>query len=416
MSDLKKVVDLYRLCNCPQYNGEGFSASVIYDEDIRKLIKSILNTNFKAGRFTEIEIDGIDIYDVNELPDSASQINFTFNVAQNSANRFYQSKSDFITTNTLKKGKLPEQFFIVDDNYYSNDNAKPNYILKIEKICHLINNLSKLAHFHDIKNDARGNFYRLVFVLNSESKSSTVVIETNLTEEMLNSDDIDISLITTLVELDDANDAHYVEKINTFRNTVIEYVNATDDSFLNLVNNWNLLNQLYSNNLAVYMSGFSFHKAKKEVSEAEIDFAEKISKVISEIINKSLSIPVSLIAAIAIFKVSNRFEIAVVILGVFLTSLITTLMIISQKKQLNRIIHAKDILFSSFAHRLVDEQSEIKIKLDEAMKALRNNEIFCKRTLITMLCLAWVPTLVGTLIIIAKFKVIDLLIKTLNLL
>lgn len=42
-----------------------------------------------------------------------------------------------------------------------------------------------LAHFHDIKKDSKGTFYRLVFILNSESKSSSAVIETNITEEIL---------------------------------------------------------------------------------------------------------------------------------------------------------------------------------------------------------------------------------------
>ena len=403
MKDLRLVVELYRKSNHPIFNGYYFCAEIPYTKEIKEILTAIISDGFTAGSFKGADVDGQEIYEIQDIPETGSLLTYTFNVTQSSANKFYLSMSDFLQIKSLKKGVMPESYYIVQEDYSSFDNAKNSFIIKVEKICQLIVLLSKLAHFHDIKNDSNGTFYTLVFILHSESKSTSAVIETNLNEKMLDVEEIDLNLINSLVLLSSNTDAHYIEKINTFRNTIIEYVINTNNNFSNIVANWKRICELYSNNLAVYMSAFSFHKAKKEVSEAEIDYADKISKVVSEIATKSLAIPVSLVAAITIFQVSSTSQAFIAFMGVILTAIITSLLAISQKKQLDRISHAKEILFSSITHRLDSEQSEIKQKLDEAKKELKKNEVFCRYVLEIMLSLSWVPVCIGTLGLIVKF-------------
>lgn len=402
MNDFKCVVELFRTSNYPHFDGAKFSASIAYNAELKTLLKQALSRNFTGGSFEEVEIDGVEFYD-DEIPESGSLISYTFKVARRSAEKFYTSRDDFVVINTLKKGEIPEHYYIVGDNYYSFDNFKPEYIVKIEKICLLISYLSKLAHFHDIKSDASGSFYRLVFVLHSESKSSTAVIETNLSPEMLNDNMIDVSLVSGLSQLDTNKDPHYLEKINTFRNTLIEYVSGSNNSFENIVKNWNKISELYTNNLSVYMSAFSFHRARKEVADAEIDYAEKTSKIVSEIANKALAIPISLVASIAIFQIPGEKEAWLTFSGVLLTSSLTALFAASQNRQLARITHAKDTLFSSIDQRLDNEQSDIKLRLHEAKMELNKNEAFCSLTLHFISLLAWMPTSVGILGVLMKY-------------
>lgn len=150
------------------------------------------------------------------------------------------------------------------------------------------------------------------------------------------------------------------------------------------------------------MSAFSFHKSRKEVTDAEIDYAEKISKILSEITNKSLAIPISLVAAISIFQFSETIVAYVAFSGVLLTSLITTFVSISLKKQLDHVSHARDTLFSSLQNRLTTEQNDLKNRLNQAIQNLKDNEIFCIRILDLMNCLAWMPTCVGIIALILK--------------
>ncbi|MGG2470443.1 hypothetical protein [Enterobacter hormaechei] len=404
MSQLKYVVDLFRSSINPVFDGVKINASAQYTSHVYNIIKNILSDDFHEGRFNDIEIDGQDVYVVDDLPLSGSVVTYSFNVARRDAERFYTSKSDFVTINSLKKGIIPSNYYIVEDDYYSQDSSKPDYIIKVEKICALIRHLSKIAHFHDMRSDKSINFYRLVFVLHSESKSSTAVIETNITDDIFekDEDDLNIDLIAALSNSDASKDNHYIEKLNTFRNTLIEYIANSDNSFSHIIKNWNEINRLYSNNLAVYMSAFSFHKSRKEVTDAEIDYAEKISKIISEITNKSLAIPISLVAAISIFQFSEIIVAYVAFSGVFLTSIITTFVSKSLKKQLFHVSHARVTLFSSLKNRLTTEQNDLKNRLKQAITNLEDNEVFCLRILDLMNCLAWMPTCVGIIALLLK--------------
>lgn len=395
MNDLTIAVELFRLSGRPAFDGEKFSATIKYSTKIKKLLERIFNVGFQAGSLDEIEVDGQTIYELSDLPEDGNILSYTFKVAQRNANRFYKNKSEFVKINTLKKGIMPDFFYIVENDYCSSDSEKPNFVKKIEDICELIDNLSKLAHFHDIKKDSKGTFYRLVFILHSESKSTSIVIETNISEDILNGEQINIELIKSLINIESSGDIHYIEKINTFRNTIIEYVNKNGDSFSALVENWNSICNLYTNNLAAYMSAFSFHKARKEVVDAELEYSEKFSKIISEISNKALAISISLAGSIAIFKLSTNADWIITFLGVIVTAVISSAMIISQQKQLDRIVHSKEILFTQIKTRIKDDTSELKMNFQEAMDKLNDNEDFCRKVLDILLSLAWLPTCVG---------------------
>ncbi|HAT4538952.1 TPA: hypothetical protein I9279_004339, partial [Serratia marcescens] len=284
-----------------------------------------------------------------------------------------------------------------------NENQKPESISKIEAISSLIKALSKLSHFHDMKENTSANTYRLVFVLHSESKSSSAVIETLLTEEILTYNEVDISLINSLTTINPISDLHYDEKVNTFRNTLIEHINSTGSKFKDIIENWELICNMYRNNLAVYMSAFSFQKSRKEIAETEIEYADKISKITTEISNKALAIPISLVGSIAIYQLNGKIETYITFLGLVFTSLIITIILASQKKQLNRVEHAKNIVFTSIEKRIKDDKSDLKTRLLEAKSELDENVIFCRRVLDFLISISWVPVCIGTLSLLRKF-------------
>lgn len=403
MNDFGLVVELYRLSNYPYFDGGKFSACLDCITTTKSLFQKLYNINPQFGSLDDVEVDGIPCYGTEDFPEAGKKLEFTFKVNQGSANRFYKNRSDFVKINTLKKGMMPDFYYIVEDNYYSIDSQKPLYIQKIESICNLIFNLSKLAHFHDIKNDSKGTFFRLVFVLHSESKSTSIVIETNFSEEVVDDKIIDLDLIKSLVSLESSADIHYIEKVNTFRNTIIEYVERNASSFSDIIKNWNDICQLYSNNLAAYMSAFSFHKARKEVVDAEIEYSEKLSKIISDISSKALAIPISLAASLAIFKLTTNSEWIIAFAGVIITAVISSAMLISQKKQLERISHSKDVLFKQLNIRIKDDTTDLKSSLQEVINKLNDNEFFCRNVLDCLLSLAWMPTCVGIVGIFLKF-------------
>jgi len=403
MNDFAIVVELFRLSNHPYFDGGKFSAYLDCTTQTKSLFLKLFNINPQFGSLDDLEVDGLPCYGIGDFPENGRKLSFTFKVNQGSANRFYIDRSDFVKIHALKKGVMPEFYYIVEDDYYSIDSQKPQWIQKTESICELIFNLSKLAHFHDIKHDSKGTFFRLVFVLHSESKSTSIVIETNFSENVVDDKIIDLDLIKSLVSLESSVDIHYIEKVNTFRNTIIEYVEGNSNSFSGIIENWHDICQLYSNNLAAYMSAFSFHRARKEVVDAEIEYSEKLSKIISDISSKALAIPISLAASLAIFKLTSNSEWIITFSGVIITGVISSAMLLSQKKQLERISHSKEVLFKQLNVRIKDDTTDLKNSLQEVIDKLNDNEIFCRNVLDCLLSFAWMPTCVGIVGIFLKF-------------
>lgn len=409
MSDLFKIVQLFRASTDVEFDGACITGTVGYSKSVEIILKEILKGHFSAGRLSELEIDNTNIDYEEDLPNTWITCCYNFIINQSDSNKFYSNSNDFIHAGCLSKGCFPEDYFLVDDNFYSQEDNKPSFILKLEQILLLICSLAKIAHYHDIKNEGGHSFYRLVFIMNSESKSTSAVLETSLDNDTLNVTSINSQLINGLVSINPLTDAHYDEKINTFRNTLIEYIISTKPTFTQLVKDLESINKLYTNNLAVYMSAFSFHKARKEIADAEIDFAEKISKTLLDLSNKVLAIPISLVGSVALFKLIEKGEILVALMGIVLTSIIMHLVIISQQKQFERVIHAKDVVFSSLLKKIDSEdkellkKSDLELRIDEAKSHLKSNESFCRDVLFFLLSASWVPTCIGTLVVLYKF-------------
>ncbi|MCP3240934.1 hypothetical protein MRP03_27075, partial [Klebsiella pneumoniae] len=137
MANFSTVVELYRASSKPRFDGRSFSATVVLDDALTCIIKSLLNANKSNGYFEDIEIDD-ELFDEDNTEDIQNHIGkkvaYTFITPRNGAERFYSSLEDFLSINTLKKGVLPNSYYITDSDFYSLDDDKPSGINKIEKI------------------------------------------------------------------------------------------------------------------------------------------------------------------------------------------------------------------------------------------------------------------------------------------
>lgn len=403
MGDFSTVVELYRITPERNFDGRSFSTTVDFSNQVKNIISDLILCSPKLGQFEDIQIDG-DYIDFDEDDFDITQasgriVTFTFIPARNAAERFYKEKSDFLGINKLKKGEVPDQFYIASIDFYSYDKERPVFIGQVDKICSIIKYLSEIAHYHDTRSESDN--YRLVFVKNSDAKSTSIVLETIFTENMLGTGCND-NIIKSLVSDDTSTIPHYAEKIGTFRNTLVEFVDEHDYSFELLIKNWGEFLHLFENNLSTYMSGFSFHKARKEVATAEAEFAEKISKITSELTGKVLSIPISLLASISLFKLSSTSEMLIVILGVILTSLVVYLILFNQEKQFLRICHAKDIAFKPFMAEATKYPEDLKKDVDDAIEQLDLNQATCYKSIRFFMLLSWVPTSIAIAILLMK--------------
>ncbi|EQB4330070.1 hypothetical protein ACYJ2D_000019 [Providencia stuartii] len=394
MNVIEDIVNLYREADCPAWNNRRFKISVSYCVSIHNLISELYDSPINI--LDEVVFDG-EFYSPSEnlnIPTTWSHVELTCIPPSRSENKFYSNIDDLLSTDSVKKGTLPNSYYIVDMNYCSNDNVKPNEILKLEGLCIFINQLSALAHYHDSRDS--DDSYKIVFINNNDNgKSTSAILNIELTKDLIYVDNTDYSILEYFDNPQSKNTPHYHEKLGIFRNTIVEFVCENKVSFQDLVKNWDDFNKLYQDNLATYLNNFSFHKARKEVAEAETNFAEKLSKITSDIAGKVLSIPISMAAAIAILKLNNMMEVSLAVISIVITSIFIHFILLNQYKQLNRVIHAKDLVFRPFENDEKAYPSELLTDILDALKNLNKNQEFVKKTLEWLMFITWIPSAIS---------------------
>lgn len=370
------------------FRAEQFSAEV--GPAIAELIAS------QTGRFDEVLVDRKEI-DASTFEISGGWSNFEFTYKLSSAGEadVYQNlKQLLIECKTIVRGGLPIEVYLIDEDICSQDDEILDPRLgNLRALCQLITCLADLAHYHDEK--LRGEEYRLIFVEDDGAKGAkTITLQPCVDLDLLKYS-VSSNLLESLLESNFDKNPHLVKERSIFRASLVEFSKDSTDArerFRFVVLNWKDFLRLY-NNLDTYLSGFSFHKAKQEVGSAELSIADQLSKLISDISGKVLSIPISLVVLIAIAKAGNVFESTVLVLGITLTSFIMAETIAAQKLQYNRICHSRVLLFSAHEKKIDIYPDDLKEYLRSAIRGLTKNEKMLGRSLWALRCLAWLPAI-----------------------
>ncbi|MBS7690694.1 hypothetical protein I0E98_10365 [Pseudomonas lalucatii] len=206
--------------------------------------------------------------------------------------------------------------------------------------------LADLAHYHDGK--FAGEEYKLVFVEEDSIRGSRALTLQPYLDISLLSYTIEAALLESLQECNFEKNPQVLKERSIFRASVVEFLDGTLESrerFRVLISTWEEFVKLYQNNLDTYLSGFSFHKAKQEVASAELTIAEQLSKIVSDISGKVLSIPISLVATIAVVKAGNTLESSLLVAGIAIASALMAETLAAQKLQYQRIKHSRTLIF-----------------------------------------------------------------------
>ncbi|TVT81117.1 hypothetical protein [Pseudomonas sp. H3(2019)] len=392
-----EVVALYRAAGKPLIEGVRFKGEITSTSC--EYLNSLRNEDHEFGRFEELTLDNTEILPSEELPAHWDVAKFTWILASNSNCKFYSDLTEL--TSSTGKGYLPEHYYILALDHADTDPITTE-IQQITTICTLIKSLSVIADYHDEKNDS--NCFNLIFTqYEGDTSSKTTAIKTRISSQGLRS--INISLATSLAQEDESSDIHHQSKIYTFKSSIVEFCDLTkpEDRFEKLITEWDVFLKLYNNNLSTYLSGFSFHKAKKEVASAQISIAEQLSKITSETTTRVLSIPISFAAIIGLLNLKSLPEALLIFAGLLILSFITTAAISNQNKQLSRLIASRKITFTAFQGKASSYPDDLNTDITEAKTALEANERYLIKTLLWYRALGWLPTLIAIITIVINF-------------
>ncbi|WP_320837518.1 hypothetical protein [Zhongshania sp.] len=392
---LSSIVKIFRLSEKPTINNGRIVASVSSSPELIAALGAA-RTEF-PGNFEEVIIDGDELLSGEALPTQALNIEYTFVLPTSSEDKFYSSVSELINSaSCVSKGRLPSTFYLLDDDFYNFENESNSEIASLKSVCDLIRALVELAHYHDVRT-ALIDCYNLVFLNSSESgKNSTFVLKTKISPDFLGVDPMDLSIIRVLVSDDSGNDPHFTAKKGVFISSMSEFLSNVSDpemAFSKLVKEWDNFLYTYKKNLETYLSGFAFHKAKREVAEAEVEIASQFSKIVGDITGKLFAIPLSFAAVIAFSKATDTLDKALVFVGLLISSLIIYGVVSNQKRQLERITHAKDIVLGSFRGNADIYPADLSDAITNMKDNLDKNESKLNSTLGYFMFLAWVPVI-----------------------
>lgn len=399
MVDVLIFAEAYRLLGRPMLaTGNAFDfRTSCFDPQINTAIEALETS--KTGRFDELVIDGIDINpSLMDTHKEWSLIELTFVLDTSGVVPIFKNFDQLMArSKSFVRAQLPESFYLLEEDIVSSEQPLDQRIITLQALCRLIVYLADLAHFHDEKESS--DEYKLVFVAEDIAKGERAITLYPYLDSELLIFEIGTDLVDSLQINSLDKSPHLFKERSIFRATLIEYLSGYHggkERFKVLIATWSQFLSLYGNNLSTYLSGFSFHKAKQEVATAQLAIADQMSKVVSDISGKILSVPISLLAVIAISKADNALESSILVMGILITSALLAETLATQKLQYDRIKHSRLILFSSHQQKAIQYPTDLRNYIDESVDALVANETKLKRSLLTLRYLSWFPAMTAT--------------------
>lgn len=405
---LRPLVRLYRklaanaaICNSV------LIATAPLDLELVGLISEV-QKNSDLGRFRDIEIDGDDYTDesLDINVEGLNSIHIEFGLSTGSPTRFYLNFDEFVSNNSsLNRGVIPQEFYLIAEDCYSGD-EEDFYLKAISNFSKFVTCLSELAHYHDSKSS--DDVFKLVFIHPEDGGGKRAVeIKINADcEVVMLTKDIDISLLQSLCKFDQKTDMHYYEKLNVFAVSLIDEIGSESDNdkkLLYLVKNWSCFLEAFDKNISTYMSGFAFHKAKRDVAEAEINLSEKLSKIISDITTRVLSIPLSFAAIIVLLKAESLWQSLFIVVGVLMASIIISQLVDNQQRQLRIVSSSISMVVNAFVGKQDEYPEDLKKYLVNMKVELEKYKSRVEKILWFFRVLSWLPAIVATFIFVLTY-------------
>ena len=397
--NLTSLVSLYRAASEKNIKEHLFSGEVSFSAGVDYL-KAIWSPSNRFGRIESLSLDGLFLDAVKDIPDDGKTFKFSIVLPAMDACQFYRDLGALITVarSKISRGEIPSEYYICDEDLYTGD---PHFSqpANLVKFCQLIEGLKYLALYHDEK--SKGSF-KLVFVQPSTDLiNPPLVIEICVSPEIVEAcAKLDIRTLEYL-QNDMPSDHHYSAKVDVFTFALTTFLSGkapANQVFEYLLKHWAEFLQVYQRDLSTYLSGFAFHKAKREVANAEMDVASKFSSLLTDIAGKALGIPLSMAALLALPQAESDLVSWTIVGGLFLAAIILFAVVWNQKRQFSLICDAKDIVLGSMEGKRESYPEDLQVALENAVNGLNTNQKFLGILLNGLLFLSFLPFVLSVIL------------------
>ncbi|MDD4904744.1 MAG: hypothetical protein PHD39_01115 [Methylobacter tundripaludum] len=410
----EQLISLYRLLGCPALEGKTFKTRGTCSLRMSELLSALWLGNQYTIVLTVGEINKST--EMNDpFPDLAEKqpLHIEITVPQTEKGFFYKNVSEWIAlAGSLKKGRFAPNTYLVDEDLIVDAESDNTEVAKVRKTCELIEQLSKLAHYHDEK-QGPSQAYRLVFVVPDKDDKvyRPVILETQLTDDILLAEQPDISLLSKIVqEHNTSNSIHASERLSVYRialTEIIEKIPSDAKAFSYLIKHWPDVADSFKKSWERYLSGFSFNKLKAEMAKQQTEFSQKLSDTVASLSGRLFSLPIS-IAGIALIE---KAESSLVNWFYLVSSLLVSYMVFRavkiQEENLENAQASYIMAFSEFNQKIDEKNSAIQDELKKVMDRLDGTFSHLVQELKFYSFIAWTPLLAATFYIFLKSHLLD---------
>lgn len=399
---LEQLVNLYRHCAKSNIEAGIFSGTVNNPEGVDAL-RDFLDHGWQQRNVGDVDnLTANEVFVPNEeqLPENTQQADFSISLAANSSTRFYEDVKDLIRVARieLSRGSIPREYFLWRSNLYTEDPGyKPPH--ELTQLSLFIKGFESLSNHRD---DTRNGPLKLIYVCPLDlKKSPVVVLPINLDSDIVSSiAKLDLQPLDDITHNAKSDDIHLVAKQDVFRTALAEFLcrnNSEGFALQFLVSGWEAFIEEYQRDLATYLSGFSFHKARREVANAQMEIAQNFSSISADIGTKALSVPVAVVAILA-FPDENLTVLTSLILvfGMTIASYVIFKTLEAQHSQFELICQGKNLTLNSFDGDKRSFPDDLITEIQETESKLCLDEQKQRRLLSFLKFIAWAP-LVATL-------------------
>ena len=249
--------------------------------------------------------------------------------------------------NNFFRAQRGKQYYIIDLKYDSQNNQKPQLIQNYEILLSLIEILKKAAAFVDSSSS------RMLFLDSAKLEVEPVYSK----NELINLDISHVQKINYFIQ----EDSHESQKLAILSRVIINLCKNEPiaNRFKKLLSNLKDVYEALDHDYAVFSSSFSYEKLRNDIENAKLEEQVKIHKVITDIQNQILGIPIATVIVATQFKTINNvasdyvYQFAVntgISIGVLIFTIIMLYLVENQKQSLVGLkaeINRKDHTFKN---------------------------------------------------------------------
>lgn len=221
---------------------------------------------------------------------------FYYNGTQSSTFGHVFKTVDQLCAHSYFRGKKDKKFFIINLKYDHRDSLKPQVIQVYEHLLSFIETLKKAAIFADSSNS------KMLFLNGDKLEFEPIYSQLEL-------DNLNIDLLSKITSFIQEN-THESQKLAILSKAIINLCKNEpfDNRFKFFLTNLKEVYETLDHDFAVFSSNFSYEKLRSEIENAKLEEQVKIHKVITDIQNQILGIPVATVIVATQFKTKKSVE------------------------------------------------------------------------------------------------------------